>query len=320
MNNLELNKVISNLFIEKMQKKSIAVNTLSEILDMDKKSIYRRLNNEVSFSFSEVCKVSYALGISIDGLIKKNLFGIILNGFVICPDSKSNIEELIDIISKVKQWIINISEEPGSEMGHISNLIPTVFFDLNKEVLQFHYYCINYIKGNKSFTQMKENINFIRITDALYELTREYLKMKQYYLIISPNPVALFLQKINYYRSIRLLTEEEFIKLKGYVADYIDLLESITGTDSFGPYKAKCAIYISELDYNSSFLYFYTGKGSFSSIQMYMLGWHISFDAECNQLVKMWFDEMKESSVLITQSNFNRRMLFFEEQRKLLKE
>lgn len=182
MNSLELNTVISDLFREKIPRKSNAVNTLSEILDIDKKSVYRRLNSEVFFSFSEICKISLALGISLDNIVRKELRGLIPNGFILQPSSESSWEIIAEVICRIRLWATNISLQPFSELGSVYNSIPIPFCALDKEILQYYYYYMNCMKRDYSFAQMKDDRNFIHITDALFELSKEYLNMGKYIL------------------------------------------------------------------------------------------------------------------------------------------
>jgi len=319
MNSLELNKVISDLFREKIQGKNKVVHTLSDILDMDKKSVYRRLNSEVFFTFAEICKISAELGISLDGLVKNDLYGIRPNGFILYSNAEKHIDKILDAILRIKLWATNISIQSTAIMCHVSNILPISFWVYDKELLQFYYYYKNCMKVNRPFSKVKEEEHFIRITDMLYELAQEYINMKQYYFIMNRNPAAIIMHNLSFYRNIRLLTEEEFNRLKRKISEYFDILEDVTQTGYFGSNKAYCAVYVSDLYYNSSFYYFCSDTDSFSSIQMYMLGRHVSYDKECNDLLKLWFKEMMGASVLITQSNFNRRIQFFEEQREVIK-
>ena len=133
------------------------------------------------------------------------------------------------------------------------------------------------------------------------------------------NPVIPILQNMIFFKSIHILTSDEYNRIKKKISEYLEILEDITINGYFGTQKAVCQVYLSDLHFNSEFHFLSSEKSSYSSVQMYMLGRFVSYDEESNNQIYKWYKELREVSDLITQSNLNKRVKFFERQYAALK-
>lgn len=321
MNSLEVNRAINAIIKEKIPAKRKMVGMLSEILDLDRKAIYRRLNDEVFFSFSEICKLSWTLGISVDRFILKASAGIAIDGVVSLPESPEYADQILNILTKIKETVSRIAGHPDSEMGNITSHIPSIFYCYDKELLLFSSYFKNCREINhKSYSEFKTDPTIRRFLDASYETYQEYRNMRHYCMLMTRSPVKPILEEMNYLRKIQLLTDQEYDNLKGSVANFLTHLEKTVETGTIGNTDANCSIYLSDIDHRANCHYFWCPERSFSSLQMYLLGMEISFDQEHNEKMRNWLDVWRNNSVLITKSNINERIHFFANQYKILEQ
>lgn len=58
-----------NAVREKIPQRTVLVNTLVDLLCIEKEAVYRRLRGEVAFTFAEIVTIANEFGISLDNLI-----------------------------------------------------------------------------------------------------------------------------------------------------------------------------------------------------------------------------------------------------------
>ncbi len=319
MNGLQTNKAYSDLLEEKYVNRKELVNELSEIMDMDRKSVYRRLNNEVYFTFSEICKISYSLGISLDKFISNHYSPITSNLPTGAISNEEGLSLVLENVYNIKTYISDIASQPYSEMGNLCNNFPVIFYLRSKELIYFHEFYKNYRYGySKSYQEYKENPFNQKVVDAMYDLSQEYIKLKSYELILGNFPVRILMLDLNYLRNINLMTEEDIIKIKKEASKIIDKLEYLTNKGFDEEYGSKYNIYISQTAITINYYYLWSEAYWFSSIQSDALGDNCSVDLETLMRMKRWFNSMKNSSILITGCSKNERIRYMDAQRREL--
>jgi len=65
------NKIFVELILKKIPAKFSPVDYLMQTLDLKKGAAYRRIRNQVPFTFGEIIKLSSNLGFSLDEIIKQ---------------------------------------------------------------------------------------------------------------------------------------------------------------------------------------------------------------------------------------------------------
>ena len=316
MNDLDVNKEFSHLLEERFRNKRNTVNLLSELLNMDKKSIYRRLSSEVLFTFSEICHISTTLGISVDNFMVG--FHPVNYGLVNKVTFHDTEKDITEAITSAKMHISKIVCEPKSEMGNMTNSFPLFFFLCNKEILTLYNFYLNYRSGSRiTYKEFKEHENTRLLVDQYYELGKEYIRIKHCTIVMGQTPAQQFMMDVNYLRSIRLLHSDDVKQIKNEVADFIDLLEDIAEKGYYDKYNTEYDIYIAQTSLDVNYYYFMCDLYSLSAFQMCMAN-NYSLDNENALKMKKWLDAMKNSSIQISRSSERHRIEFFDNQRKVL--
>lgn len=320
MNGLQANKAYSALLGEKYESRKELVDELSDIMDMDRKSVYRRLNNEVYFTFDEIGKISYALGISLDKFIANHYSPISSNLPIEEISSEEELNLILKNVGNIKTYISNIVMQPHSEMGDLCNNFPVCFSAGSKELIFFNRFYKNYRYGNSiSYQEYKQNPFNQKVVDAIYDLGQEYAKLDKYELILGNFPARILMLDLNYLRSIRLIGQEDITKIKNEAAKIIDRLEYLANEGFDEKTGSKYNIYISQTSININCYYLWSKDYWFTSIQSDALGDNCSVDVESLIRIRRWFDSMRNSSVLITGCSKSERIKYIDTQRKALK-
>ena len=319
MNSLKINEAFSALLEEKFHGKKNVVNLLSELLDMDKKSIYRRLNSEVLFTFAEVSLLSQQLGISVDNFIG-HLYPAGINNTTLAlygkpQDRKSH----VGVIGEIRNYLALIASQPYSEMGNLTNYFPIFFHLENKEIYSLYLYHLNYMRGdNKTFGEFREEEETRMLVEAAHELSELFWQMDHYKIIMGRDPVRLLMQDVAYVKNQDLITATEYDNIKKEIRAMIAKLEEIIESGASDEGESPYNIYLSDTIIDLNCFYTWSETYSMSIAQLYMFGKVCSYETEQNANVKQWLDKWKNNSVKISGTGRSERTAFLAEQRRVL--
>ena len=112
-----------NAVREKIPQRTVLVNTLVDLLCIEKEAVYRRLRGEVAFTFAEIVTIANEFGISLDNLIgtvtaKSRPFQLKLVDFVNPVDIDYDmLDQYVDILGLAR-------EDEQSELIDCTNILP----------------------------------------------------------------------------------------------------------------------------------------------------------------------------------------------------
>ena len=121
----------------KIPHKATLVNTITELLDIDKDVVYRRLRGEVKFSFAEMAMIAKSLGISLDniaGIDTEQSKPAKMNIARYSNPHNADYDTLISYIDLLK----TMKDEPDSKIMEAANLLPHALY-LNYEYITRFY-------------------------------------------------------------------------------------------------------------------------------------------------------------------------------------
>ncbi len=303
---------------EKISKRGELSNWLTEVLQLEKEAVYRRLRGEVPFTFYEATVIARKLNVSIDHLIEVSssdqpyFFQLKTPDFLNPSDvDLSSFEELTDAMEFADRDL-------ASEFGFVSSSLPLRFAMKYDHIHRFHL-----MKWANQFTPYPSIAPYseIGIHDKYRVVGEKYLESLQNitytYLIWDKNMLSYLVNDIKYFASIRLIKESEVQLLKK------ELLQLITDLEKYadkGTYENgnKMDFYISNLNFETTYSYVDTPNYSAVFIRAFSINEIISFDKTLFQNVKMWMRSLKRSSTLISESDQFERFTFFEKQREFV--
>ncbi|MCD8166453.1 MAG: hypothetical protein LUE93_10240 [Bacteroides sp.] len=137
---MENNDILYDLLIheikQKIPERGKLTSRLMDILGLEKEAIYRRMRNDVYFSFAEIAKIAKELNISLDNIksirpqksrpYKMNMFD-----FFNLPEQ--DYEELEETIRKLQE----LSEDPASEVGGTFSTLPLTLISNYEKICRF---------------------------------------------------------------------------------------------------------------------------------------------------------------------------------------
>jgi len=300
-------------------KKSVMIDTLAEILKIEKGAVYRRIRQEVPFTFSEVAIIAKYLNISMDSIVgiertKTAPFQMKL------PDYVSPQEEDYYILDAYLKLLRSVTKLEDSETASITNVLPHDLFGELKHLTLFYLFIWNY---HYSTEQIKP-FHQISVEPKIYECMKDYmLEMKKFSktcYVFDNRMFRFFVDRVTYFNSIRLIEKEDVLKIKEDLFSLMDYLEKMAITGQFKETGNTVNLYISDVDITTSYTYLGAKNIHFSMVKAFILSYVTSYDEETFERMKNWIHSLIKISTLITLTNEKQRVLYFERQRKIINE
>ncbi len=304
---------------EKVPQRGKLTSILMDVLFIEKEAVYRRIRGEVPFTFAEVAKICKILNLSLDTIInttspKSYPFQLEVTNFYEPSEIDYQMHKnYIDVVSVVRN-------NEYSEMGFATSIVP-LHFSLKFKLIQ-HFYVLRWMYqfGSPGTTS---TFSKIQTPEKLKECYQRYLnevELVKYTFFIWDELLLFYLTNdINYFKKIRLITEEEVGLLKQELYNFLDYLEDLTIKGSFSNGN-KIHMYVSSLNFETTYSYFQTSEYYLTLIKTFTLNEVASLNKEVFDKIKTWIQSLKRTSTLISESDERNRILFFDKQRKFLEE
>lgn len=318
------NDYIYDILFKEIRKKipqnSILVNTLIEILSIEKDAVYRRLRREVPFTFQEIAIISKEMNISLDDLI-----GIGIDSTKSRPLqikyidylSPSEIDylmldEFVNVLKFTKSY-------NNSEMATGTNILPLALYSGFEYLCRFYLFKWNYHYGRNPAIKYFHDIKmFTRIKDAFDATFTESKNIASSSFILDNRAFQLLVDDIQYFSSIRLISEEDVSQIKKELFRFLNYIESLAISGQYDNSANKVNFYISEVAIDTNYSYISAGNMKLSLVLAFVLNNIASLDELNFEKMKLWFRSIIRVSNLISVSGEKQRTVYFEAQRKII--
>jgi len=321
MTQLDLLNNFINALHSKIRKKSELVNFISESLNIEKDSAYRRLSKKVYFSITEMGVLASKLGISIDSLFDHKFGGYRSTpAYTLhCPKSQNSMNHLLNWMESDLRILQDITNE-STDAGVIFNSLPIEFVMSYDNLLKFMYF-----KWGYYFVNSSEFKNFslwkmpAKLELASGEIRNVYKNLETMTYIWDVVSLSCLAKDIVYFYHLQSLTADDVESIKRDLNRMLDDIEKVAdgiSTDLFD--SSKIQIYVSTVHLGTYFSYYISDKKWYSSFHSFFIGSNFSDDYDNCIQVREWMNSMKKVCTLISHSGAKERRLFFDEQHRIV--
>lgn len=312
----ELNTGLVNAVREKLPSKENLANTLMDILYIGKEAIYRRLRGEVPFTLTEAAIISRKLGISLDKMIGVSFQDNAVFDMNIV-DSSNPLDAYYSILEKSTNLLDSIKEDPGSELGTSSNIIPQTLSLKHSILSKFRLFKWMYQNENIKCKHFESLMIPQKLTDKQKEFVDAALHIHSIDYIWDSMVFSHLVNDIQYFCDIHLLSDEDKNLLKEELFLLIDDLEELAtrGKNKMGN---DVRIYISNINFEATYSYLEANLIKLSLIRVYSINSITTQDSEMFRGLKEWIQSLKKFSTLISESGEMQRIQFFKQQREII--
>jgi len=315
----QLHQALLTEIQKRFPKSSAMINALAEILRIEKGAVYRRLRQEVPFTFNEISIIAKNLMISLDNLIgiegqKSIPFQMQLPDFLFPQDSDYY------ILNTHITFLRSINQSVNSVIASASNALP---YDLSFKfpyLTLLYFFKWNFHYNNDKVIPYHQVAIQPEIEGILAEYTMEIKKINKTCYIFDNRIFRLIVDDIHYFNSIRLVEKNDIQKIKEDLFSMLDYLEQMAITGQFQETGNPVNLYISDVDITTSYSYLESENIHFSMVKTFILSSVNSTDENTFERMKKWIHSLIKISTLITSTNERQRVMYFERQRKIVNE
>ncbi|NDV83849.1 helix-turn-helix domain-containing protein [Bacteroides sp. 51] len=317
------NKCLSSEFLFQLEKmrttRPALVHEISDILNMDENSVYRRLRGAVKFSVDEIGKLARHYHLSLDELLSAYPEGgyeawkmdllLIADKDGLDPDA---IERNIPLINEFPN---SQCTELGGSLGSLTRH----FYMHHKHLWRFMHF-----KWGRYYSNVNTYSSFdaVQISPKLADLFEVHLSrwknIKYAFFIWDSLIFQKLVNDIRYYKSMDLLTEENVLLIKQDIIELLDVCEKAAIEGRCRDIVERFEIYISPINIDTSQVYLRYGEHWNYSIEVHGIRPIITSKPNVCKEFSQSINRLKNASVLISKSAERERRRFFNQQYELL--
>ncbi len=303
---------------EKIPERTKIAHVLMDILSIEKEAVYRRLRREVPFTFAEVASISSKLGILLDNIVcsghtNDRPFHMKLYERDETPDIGRRL--LSQFTSVLQQGVLH----EKTEVACASNILPQSLYYHYDSLSRFYLFKWFYQYGDPTLVRNYRDISlspadsearcrFIAYAQNAESTSFVWDHMILYYLV----------NDIRYFAGIQMISEGEQAEMKNDLFLLVDRIEEIAATGAYPATGKKVNLYISDINFDTSYCYISTPRQKLSMIRAFTLNAVATSDERTYERLKNYITSLQRLSSLISVTGEKQRKRFFSDQRKLI--
>lgn len=314
----ELNNKLIAAIYQKFPHDTNIIDVLSEILQIGKDSVYRRLRGDVYFTFKDIIQLSLVLNISIDEIINIKDSENILLDLNLLNES----DAISKYIKKIENYVNTLSlmreNSSGLKTYAVYDSLPEVTVLNHKNIFKFYLY--KWLYQINHFTPPIPMSEFVMPSDAIFHQKRyvsEIKKISASTLIFDRNVYLSCIKEISYFYKRKLLSKEEVTLLKEELLRSIAAMERIA-TEGKTQEGTIVKIYLSSVDVGASYVYYETENNVFSQYPVFTIFSLETQNTDLNHIQKDWIESFKKYSICISEASEIERFEYYERQREFV--
>lgn len=315
----EFNDRLVRIINDLVPKKSDQMSMLMSNMVLGREAAYRRLRGDVPFSFAEACILSKLLAISLDDIAQSDKLGAPVFELKIHPLELTRYD--FHKLEEHEDSFQMLLDGSVLSIQSVCNMIPYSFFFPYDNLSKFRIFKWRYQTEQKLVPSKFSDIVLPQTVDEKHKkLGAEVMVMPETTFIFDRNMFASCFNEFKYFRSLGLVSDNEFQSLKDELLELILSLEyiSIQGKNNAGQ---RAWVYLSNIDFDSNYTYV-EGK-DFELAYMdgiYLMDTIVSSDPQICKMHRNWIDSLRKYSTLISVSGEMERRTFFDGQKKMIEE
>lgn len=311
------NNQIVNIVKSNTKPDDNLVDVVMNTLSVGKEAAYRRIRGEVPFTFSEIAKLASVFRFSLDSIIAVSFpeLAVVNTRFFntnqMYKDYKQTVESFYTLFKEMNR-------SSNSKGCTASNVIPFTMYGKYENLSKFKLYRwmhqMDISFSSTSFSEMK-------MPDEVWTLHQDMLKeadyLEDFCYVLDRNIFSTFVNDINHFIQLGFISTEDRLLLKNELLDLLSMFERVVKEGGISP-QNKVSVYISSIDFDSSYSYFETEDMSVSSMRVYAVNTLTTQDKNFFDTQKKWIESLKRYSVLISGCGEMERVKFIAKQKEII--
>jgi len=301
----------------KITHRATLVNTITDILAIDKDAVYRRLRGEVNFTFNEMAFIARSMGISLDtiaGIENEQSKPAKMNISKQVNPTETDYEMFEGHLNLLK----SIKDEPDTIIMEAGNILSHYLFQNYEYITRYHMFKWNQSSSYGDARPFHEII----IEDRLRTLQKEtclYARHIKSAVYVLDNMIfQRFMTNIRYFARVHLIKEEDVSLIKNDLLLFLNDLEKLAIRGKYEDTGNSVSLFISDTYCDTSYSCLGSKNIHLTLFKAFVLNAVVSLDKDVFNEACHWISSMQRMSTLISVSGEKIRAAFFDTQRKLI--
>ena len=211
----------------------------------------------------------------------------------------------------------HLRNDPNSEVGDALNILPQSIVLDYRNIYRFYLFKWMYQCGETIPTKYCDVNPPDRLQLINHEIVMEVRQAANAYHIIDSMTFLYLVNDIKYFASIYLITREEIELLKRELHKFLYDMETLAARGCWEEGK-NVHFFVSSINFETSYSYVETRNCHVTMLKSFTLNDATSCDDEIFLRMKKWLHSLIRTSTLISKSGEKDRIMFFEQQRKVV--
>jgi len=304
------------MLCKRYPKKSQLTEALTDLLSIEKESVYRRLRKDILFTIPELIKIASAWNISLDEITgaqtKEILFKLQMLNYT--DPSEEELDDIRTLIQRLRQ----IKNFPKAEYMEISNQLPRVFTSRFEYLSRFYLLKWMYQYHDKDSVAFSEVFFHEEVAKLSLSYHVESINIPNITFISDQKIFENLVCDVLYFHSIFLITDNEKDLIKKDLCALLDYLNEVSTKGYWPETGNKVNLYISHISIDTNYSYYYTPEEKLCRIHAFTKNELYAYNPEVVENFTTWMQLKKRSSVLISVADERSRIAFFKKQYELI--
>jgi len=298
--------------------KSELAGALMELLYLEKESVYRRLRKDVYFSAEEVMRIAGAWNISLDNIVsadpgKTRPFHFKMIRYADPAEADYR------MLEQFNRDLRSVAGDPAGRMYEMLNSLPRGLYGRSEPLTRFFTMKWLYKFGSPDETR---GFGDIRVSERMRALDLEHIRLVHAIPEVhSIHDIRLFenvVDEIAYFNSIGMLTRTDVALLRDELIAIVDYVENVTRRGTFPATGNRLFFYLSHRWIDTEMTLYESSSLNLSTIKIIERNSVASEDGVVMERLKNLVRSMKQSSVLLSESNALQQTEYFARQRSVV--
>ena len=302
---------------DKISNRTTLVNTITDILAIDKDAVYRRLRGEVNFSFAEMAVIAKGMGISLDKIVgiettqsKPSQINITRH----VNPTEIDYEMFENFVNTLK----SIKDEPNTKLMESANIIPNYLFYDYENITRFVLFNWNQASSYGKSLPFHKIIIPERLR-VLQKACSEYARhIKSTVFVLDYMIFQRMVANIKYYTKVHLIPEDEALLIKTDLLNLLDNLENIAVNGKYEDTGNEVSLFASDITIATNYSLIESKNLRISLLRTYLLNASVALGDEVFNETRAWIRAVLRMSTLISVTGEKVRAEFFDTQRKII--
>ena len=308
-------------FVSALQKKILhratLVNTITELLDIDKDAVYRRLRGKVEFSFTEMAVIARSLGISLD-----NIAGIENEQ---SKPAKVNISRQVnpteadyEMFDGRVNLLKSIKDEPDTKIMESGNMFPHYLYQDYEYITRFYLFMWNRASSYGPALPYHEIIIPERLR-LLQTETCEYARhIKSTVYVWDHWIFQHFVTNVKYAAKIGIVKEKDVSLIKNDLTKFLENIENMTIKGKHKETGNEVSLFIFDANCDMNYSCLKCKNIEMVLFRAFVLNAVVSFENDVFKETTAWISSLQKMSTLISVSGERARAMYLDAQRKIV--